>query len=95
MNSEITRELLQTAPVAGMPGWKTRVFLITYPAGADSSGHSHPAPGIGYALKGTMVSENCLERSRSASIWRMESDITLTFVPCTPPISLALLLHAS
>ncbi len=56
MNSEITRQLLQTAPVEGMPGWETRLFLIIYPAGADGSGHSHPVPGIGYVLEGTMVS---------------------------------------
>lgn len=56
MNSEITRELLQTAAVEGMPGRETRLFLITYPAGADGSGHSHPVPGIGYVLEGTMVS---------------------------------------
>ena len=56
MSSEITRELLQTAPVDGMPGWETRMFLITYPADADGSGHSHPVPGIGYVLEGTMVS---------------------------------------
>ena len=56
MRSEITRELLQTAPVEGMPGWETRLFLITYPPGADGSGHSHPVPGIGYVLEGTMVS---------------------------------------
>src|SRR6202012_4677665 len=56
MGPEITRELLQTAAVEGMPGWETRLFLITYPAGADGSGHSHPVPGIGYVLEGTMVS---------------------------------------
>jgi quercetin dioxygenase-like cupin family protein len=56
MNSEITRQLLQTTTVEGMPGWETRLFLITYPAGADGSGHSHPVPGIGYVLEGTMVS---------------------------------------
>ncbi len=56
MSSEITRELLQTAAVEGMPGWQTRLFRITYPAGADGSGHSHPVPGIGYVLEGTMVS---------------------------------------
>jgi hypothetical protein len=39
MNSEIKRELLQTAAVEGLPGWETRLFLITYPAGADGSGH--------------------------------------------------------
>lgn len=46
MSSEITRELLQTAAVEGMPGWETRLFLITYPAGVDGSGHSHPVPGL-------------------------------------------------
>lgn len=56
MSSEITRELLQTAAVEGMPGWETRLFLITYPAGVDGSGHSHPVPGLGYVLEGTMVS---------------------------------------
>src|SRR6202012_6083851 len=56
MGPEITRELLQTAPVEGMSGWETRLFLITYPTGADGSGHSHPVPGIGYVLEGTMVS---------------------------------------
>jgi len=39
-----------------MPGWEARLFLITYPAGADGSGHAHPVPGIGYVLEGTMVS---------------------------------------
>jgi quercetin dioxygenase-like cupin family protein len=56
MSTEITRELLQTAPVEGMPGWETRLFLITYPAGADASGHSHPVPGIGLMLEGEIVS---------------------------------------
>ena len=56
MSTEITRQLLQTAPVEGLPGWETRLFLITCPAGADGSGHAHPVPGIGYVLEGTMVS---------------------------------------
>src|ERR1700742_502913 len=56
MSPEITRQLLQTAAVEGMPGWETRLFLIMYPPGADGSGHSHPVPGIGYVLEGTMVS---------------------------------------
>jgi quercetin dioxygenase-like cupin family protein len=56
MSPEITRELLQTTAVAGMPGWEGRLFLITYPPGADGSGHSHPVPGLGYVLEGTMVS---------------------------------------
>jgi quercetin dioxygenase-like cupin family protein len=56
VSSEITRELLQAAPVEGLPGWETRLFLITYPAGADGSGHAHPVPGIGYVLEGKMVS---------------------------------------
>jgi quercetin dioxygenase-like cupin family protein len=56
MNSQIIRERLQTAPVEGFPGLETRLFLITYPAGADGSGHSHPVPGLGYVLEGTMVS---------------------------------------
>lgn len=55
MSNEVTRELLQTAPVDGMPGWETRLFLIMYPPGADASGHSHPVVGIGMVLQGTMV----------------------------------------
>jgi quercetin dioxygenase-like cupin family protein len=56
MTAEITRELLQTSPVEGMPGWEMRLFLITYPPGADASNHSHPVVGIGLILEGTMIS---------------------------------------
>jgi len=56
MSGEVIRELLQTSPVEGMPGWETRLFLITYPPGADASNHSHPVIGIGLVLEGTMVS---------------------------------------
>jgi quercetin dioxygenase-like cupin family protein len=56
MSVEVTRELLQTSPIEGMPGWETRLFLITYPPGADASNHSHPVAGIGLVLEGTMVS---------------------------------------
>jgi quercetin dioxygenase-like cupin family protein len=38
-----------------MPGWEIRLFLISYPAGADASNHSHPVVGIGYVLQGTMI----------------------------------------
>jgi quercetin dioxygenase-like cupin family protein len=54
--AEVTRVLLQTSPVEGMPGWETRLFLIAYPPGADASNHSHPVPGIGLVLEGTMIS---------------------------------------
>jgi quercetin dioxygenase-like cupin family protein len=56
MSAEVTRELLQTSPVEGMPGWEMRLFLITYPPGADASNHSHPVVGIGLLLEGTMIS---------------------------------------
>src|SRR3984957_6545371 len=56
MSAEVTRVLLQTSAVEEMPGWETRLFFITYPPGADGSKHSHPVPGIGYVLEGTMVS---------------------------------------
>ena len=39
-----------------MPGWEMRLFLITYPPGADSSGHSHPVVGIGLMLEGSLIS---------------------------------------
>lgn len=54
--SEVTRELLQTSPIDGMPGWEMRLFHITYPPGADASNHSHPVAGIGLVLEGTMIS---------------------------------------
>ncbi len=56
MKAEVTRELLQTALVAEMPGWETRLFLVNYPPGADASNHSHPIPGLGLVLEGVMVS---------------------------------------
>ena len=56
MSAEVTRVLLETSPVDGMPGWETRLFLITYPPGADGSNHAHPVVGIGLVLEGTMVS---------------------------------------
>jgi quercetin dioxygenase-like cupin family protein len=56
MSPEVTRELLQTSPVEGMPGWEMRLFLITYPPGADASNHSHPVVGIGLVLEGTIIS---------------------------------------
>jgi quercetin dioxygenase-like cupin family protein len=52
----ITRDLLETSPATGLPGWEVRLFLITYPPGADGSNHSHPVVGIGYVLSGTMIS---------------------------------------
>jgi hypothetical protein len=33
MSAKVTRELLQTSPVEGLPGWEMRLFLITYPPG--------------------------------------------------------------
>lgn len=56
MKGDVTRELLQTAAVVGLPGWETRLFLITYAPGTDSSGHTHPVDGVGLVLAGTMVS---------------------------------------
>ena len=56
MSAEVTRVLLQTSTVEGMPGWEMRLFLITYPPGADASNHSHPVAGIGLVLEGVMIS---------------------------------------
>jgi quercetin dioxygenase-like cupin family protein len=53
---DIKRNLLQTSPVEGMPGWETRLYLIEYGPGADGSGHHHPVMGIGYVLSGRMLS---------------------------------------
>lgn len=56
MGAEVTRVLLQASPVTNLPDWETRLFLITYPPGADASNHSHPVVGVGFVLEGTMVS---------------------------------------
>jgi hypothetical protein len=56
MNTEVTRELLQTSPLAELPGWEMRLFQITYPLGADASNHSHPVVGVGFVLAGAVVS---------------------------------------
>lgn len=56
MSAEVTRVLLQSSLVEGLPGWETRLFLITYPPGADAGNHSHPVVGIGFVLEGIMVS---------------------------------------
>lgn len=56
MSAQVTRVLLKSTPVEGLAGWETRLFLITYPPGADASNHSHPVVGLGFVLEGTMVS---------------------------------------
>lgn len=56
MNNVVRRELLQTTSVMGTQDWEQRLFLITYPPGADGSNHSHPVVGVGFVLEGTMVS---------------------------------------
>ena len=52
----IQRTLLSSCPVEGLPGWETRLYLIEYAPGADSSGHHHPVVGVGYMLSGTILS---------------------------------------
>ena len=56
MSVDVTRVLLQSSPIADLPGWETRLFLITYPPSADASRHSHPVVGLGLVLEGTMIS---------------------------------------
>jgi quercetin dioxygenase-like cupin family protein len=56
MSAEITRALLQSSPIAEMPGWETRLLLVEYPPGADASGHWHPVVGLGYVLEGSAIS---------------------------------------
>lgn len=88
MSEPITRQLLECSSVADMPGWETRLFLITYPPGADSNGHSHPVVGLGYVLHGTMVTafddepEETITAGRSfqdkASLHRVSKNGSLT-----------------
>jgi quercetin dioxygenase-like cupin family protein len=52
----IRRTLLRQAPVAGMPGWETRTYLIEYGPGVKAPVHHHSVVGLGYVLSGTMLS---------------------------------------
>ena len=52
----IERTLLGSTPVDAVPGWETRLYLIEYPPGADGSGHYHPVVGLGYVIKGAILS---------------------------------------
>jgi quercetin dioxygenase-like cupin family protein len=54
--TSIRRTLLCSSAVEGLPGWETRLYLIEYPPGADGSGHHHPVVGLGYMLRGTILS---------------------------------------
>jgi quercetin dioxygenase-like cupin family protein len=54
--ASIQRRLLPTSPVAGLPEWETRLYLIEYPPGAEGGAHYHPVVGVGYVLSGTIVS---------------------------------------
>lgn len=68
MSDKVTRLLLRSSSIDDLPGWETRLFLITYPPGADASNHSHPVIGIGFVLEGTMISafDNDLEETFTA-----------------------------
>ena len=55
-DASISRTLLASTPVEGLPGWETRLYLVEYAPGADSSGHHHPVTGVGYVLQGTILS---------------------------------------
>jgi quercetin dioxygenase-like cupin family protein len=44
---------LCSSPVEGL---QTRLYLVEYAPGADSSGHHHPAVDVGYVLCGTILS---------------------------------------
>jgi len=54
--ADIRRTLLCSSPVEGLPEWETRLYLIEYSPGADGGGHHHPAVGLGYMLRGTILS---------------------------------------
>jgi quercetin dioxygenase-like cupin family protein len=52
----VRRTLLSACAAEGLPGWETRLYLIEYPPGADTSGHHHPVPGVGFVLDGAILS---------------------------------------
>jgi len=69
----IRRTLLCKAPVEGLPGWETRLYMIEYSPGADGSGHHHPVVGVGYVLSGTILS--AFEGDEAVSIKQGQSFI--------------------
>jgi len=52
----IKRTLLEKHPLATLPGWETRLYLVEYGPAAVASLHVHPAVGIGYVLEGSFES---------------------------------------
>ena len=52
----IKRTLLEKHPLAKLPGWETRLYLVEYGPAAVASLHVHPAVGIGYVLEGSFES---------------------------------------
>ncbi|HET6336206.1 MAG TPA: cupin domain-containing protein [Polyangiales bacterium] len=54
--SEIRRELLVSKDLPELPGWESRLYLVEFPAGAQSLVHEHPVAGVGYVLDGSFES---------------------------------------
>jgi quercetin dioxygenase-like cupin family protein len=52
----IRRTLINRQPIAGLPGWETRLLLIEYGPGAVAPLHVHPADGIGIVINGSFES---------------------------------------
>ena len=52
----VRRTLLERRPVATLPGWETRFYLIEYPPGAAAPLHLHPTDGVGFVLDGSFES---------------------------------------
>ena len=52
----VRRTLLERRPVANLPGWETRSYLVEYPPGAAAPLHVHPTDGVGFVLDGRFES---------------------------------------
>jgi len=53
----IKRTILQTLPLANLPGWESRLVLLEYPPGFSAPLHHHPVASTGYVLEGSVTSQ--------------------------------------
>lgn len=50
------RTLIEQQPIADLPGWETRMYLIEYAPGEVAPVHTHPTVGVGLVLDGRFES---------------------------------------
>ncbi|KPI41759.1 uncharacterized protein AB675_8999 [Cyphellophora attinorum] len=55
--SNIQRQILQQIPIPALPGYESRLVLLTYPPGVNAPVHTHPVAATGYVLEGSVLSQ--------------------------------------